>query len=312
VPVTLKAVNTRESLFSHWEGVDSEISGEPEIVLSLDADQSITAVFQARDSELIHYWHFNTLPDGELGPLPTDFSITQDAGLIGYEGESAGYMDGVDDGTLNNSHLGVAGGLGLRVRNPADTRELVLNLPTTGYESVVMKYAVKRTSIGAQLQSILYRTQEDGPWTPVLEEILITLDYQLVEVDFSNIDGVDNNQYFEVKIVFPHESAAAISGNNRFDNISLEGYPVENTFVKRGVEKGFLRMYPVPVDEVLHFESRFEMSIIGIFDLSGRLIYQEQPGTFTHDINVRSLSSGTYLVEVATPAGKVLQKIVIK
>ena len=311
-PVTLKAVNTPNYLFSHWEGVASEFEGEQEVILPLDASKSVTAVFQSRQSELIHYWHFNTLPDGELGSQTSDFSRTQDAGLISFEGESAGYMDAVSDGTTMNSRLGVAEGLGLRVRNPSETRELVFELPTTGYEAVTMKYAVKRTSSGSQLQSIFYRTQSKGTWIPVLEEVLITPDYHIVEVDFTGEDGVDNNPDFAVRIVFPHESAAGTSGNNRFDNVSLEGYAGENTNTSGRVENLDLLVYPTPADEVLHIDSRFEINRVGLFNVSGKLILEEQPGTFSHQLNVGSFQSGTYLLEVYTPVGQRLKKIMIK
>jgi hypothetical protein len=50
--------------------------------------------------------------------------------------------------------------------------------------------------------------------------------YQLVEVDFSLEVLANNNPEFGVRITFSGASSSGTTGNNRFDNITLEGYTI--------------------------------------------------------------------------------------
>ncbi|HLA55496.1 MAG TPA: hypothetical protein VK623_05325, partial [Flavobacterium sp.] len=47
----------------------------------------------------------------------------------------------------------------------------------------------------------------------------------LVTLDFSAIPGVEDNPDFQIKIGFAGDAASGATGNNRFDNLTLEGIP---------------------------------------------------------------------------------------
>ena len=177
---------------------------------------------------LLHYWHFNTLPEGTLSSVSADFSFSSGA-RITYPGSGAGYMDRVNDGTSLNARMLELPGYALRVRNPSDTRQLLLELPTTGYENILLSYSVNRTSNGAEQQSVYYRLNSEGPWLLWGDAIDIAEEYQLFTFDFSTVPGVNDNPEFAVQILFGGSNASGASGNNRFDNITLEGLPLEGT-----------------------------------------------------------------------------------
>lgn len=177
---------------------------------------------------LIHYWHFNNLEDGILAPVESDFSLVESP-EIRYQGFGGGYMDRVNDGTNINAEQNAIPGYALRVRNPSNLRDLIIELPTTGFENPVLSYAVKRTTNGQPLQTIYYSTEEDPEWTVFESNIEITTDYQLMEFDFSEIEEVNNNPYFTIKIVFGGSGITGTDGNNRFDNIKLIGEPKDGT-----------------------------------------------------------------------------------
>lgn len=175
---------------------------------------------------LLHYWHFNTLSGGTIVSVPADYTILGES-LITYPGTGTGYMD-TTDGSDVNVRLGQDAGECLRVRNPSETRQLVLALPTTGYESLQLSYAVMRTVNGAQSQTVEYRTRVPGDWEPICH-ITVPETYERVTVDLSDIPGVSNNPDFSVRILFGGSNASGASGNNRFDNIVLEGVPMDGT-----------------------------------------------------------------------------------
>lgn len=180
--------------------------------------------------QLIHLWNFNSLPSGTLNdPINADFSLLDvNNTQITYEGSGSGYMDRSTTTNTINLRNNDESGYELRVRNPADTRSLIINAPTTNYKDIVLKFATYSTDNGSQEQTYSYSI--DG--TNFINTSLATtsytfsesLTYFLVTIDFSNIPQVNNNPNFKVKIDFTGSNASNTSGNNRFDNITFEGF----------------------------------------------------------------------------------------
>ncbi|MFO8000087.1 MAG: CotH kinase family protein [Marinilabilia sp.] len=315
VPVSLEAIDVPGYRFSHWEGdqVDDDNYEEREIRISLTDEAGVTAVFEEEDTDLIHYWHFNDLPgDDELDAQSPDQTLTEEEALISYAGESDGYMDRVNDGTGINLRDGAEEGRALRVRNPAENRELVFDLPTTGYEEIVMQYAVKRTTNGAQVEDVQYRTEEGGNWTSVKENIQIGPEYKSITIDLSKEEEVSDNPDFAVRILFPHESASGTSGNNRFDNVTLEGYAIRDTLENGEGDDLPVRIYPIPASDVIHVESAYVISRLSLFDINGKVVKQMRPGTRSHTTAVKQFRQGVYFLKVETSEGVATRKIVLE
>lgn len=100
-----------------------------------------------------------------------------------------------------------------------------MNIPTTGYKNIEVKFSVTRSGNGSQDFDIAYTTDgttytEAGidPSTFIISE-----SYELREFDFTGIEGVDNNPNFKVRLTFDEDSSVSESGNSRFDNLSVEG-----------------------------------------------------------------------------------------
>lgn len=181
-------------------------------------------------SQLIFYWNFNSLA-GTLTAAQPDFDASAATATITYEGTGAGFMD--NDGTtgydLNLRKSALAGTL-IKVRNPSDTRSLFFNMPTTGFKKVIVQFATARSAnTGATVQRYSYTVDGVNYIQTGLSKIThnTTPDTpDLIVLDFSNIATVDNNANFKVKIDFDGPTVSGTSGNNRFDNVSLEGIPV--------------------------------------------------------------------------------------
>jgi len=197
-------------------------------------------------------------------------------------------MDRVNDGTLINAQLDTVEGYGLRVRNPADTRELLLAMPSTGYNNLILRYAVTRTNNGAQYQSIHYRTSPDGNWLLFGDAIEVTADYQLETVDFSTITEINNNPDFAVRILFTGADAGNSSGNNRFDNITLEGTPVGDIVLPPQI------INPIPTQYLIEQGLQADIDLRNIFQASAtELQYSTvttNPSVLTAEINNTLLS----------------------
>jgi len=177
-------------------------------------------------SEVVHYWHFNALPSGTITtPVAADVSKLTGAEIT-YPGTGAGYMDNVDPGSTVNAQSGQPAGLGLRPRNPANTRDLIIVAPSTGYEKLVVSFAVMRSSSGAAQEEFSYSIDGGTTWVVVDAGYNIELDYTLKTIDLSAITPVNNKATLRFRIRFLGELAAGSSGNNRFDNFVVEGVPI--------------------------------------------------------------------------------------
>lgn len=184
--------------------------------------------------QLVHYWHFNNLPSGTITTaIAADESEIAGTTAITYNGTGAGYLDRVSPGDIANAQGTEGAGYGLRPRNPANTRDFLIAFPTTGYENAVVRFATTRTSSGATEQTYSYSI--DGGQTYLTTGLNITSYspeaeiYNIVTLDLSAIEGVDDIANVIVKINFGGANASSSSGNNRFDNITVHATPLEGT-----------------------------------------------------------------------------------
>ncbi|MDR4988303.1 MAG: T9SS type A sorting domain-containing protein [Bacteroidales bacterium] len=190
---------------------------------------------------LVHYWHFNTMTGATVTEVAPDYSVAGLSALITYPGEGDGYMDArthrpADPVSNFNLRLGQEPDQGavLRVRNPADTRELLFEIPSTGYRDLVVTYAVTRSDNGGQYQRFEYSADGGDTWVTVGEDIEVPFIgegedvgiYAHVVIDLSSIDEVNNNPDLYFRILSVGEGSENTSGNQRFDNITLDAVPM--------------------------------------------------------------------------------------
>ena len=270
------------------------------------------------EMSLIHYWHFNNLGNEILDQVITDHSLTTTRGNIAYPGTGAGYMDRTD-GTLLNAKLNAEAGYALRVRNPSDTRHLILNVPTTGYENIVFSFAVQRTSNGARQQSLEFSADQGSSWTIVEDSYTIGLPYAIRSFDLSDYPEVNDNPDLRVRISFLGNEAAGASGNNRFDNIALQGKRFDLS--SRQPETGILlkQNYPNPFHKhtIIPFEVIQGGGVrIDIFNMEGfhikRLLKDHfSPGYHEVPFDASSLPPGIYFYRIETGAGSSTRRMII-
>lgn len=234
IPIEVEAIARPGYEFSHWTG--SAGGSEALINITPQANISLKAHFteiELPDTEIIHYWHFNDLPTGELTSVSTDYSFPGvDSGEITYPGTGAGYMDRrthSDEDPVSNLNLLMGQlpdqGAVLRVRNPSDTRELIIAASTYGFENIQAVFATTRTSNGATEQEVYYSIDAGLHWNLVEPAYSITQlpVWMLKVIDLSAIPGADNNPDLQFRILFGGDNAGSTAGNNRFDNFSIHG-----------------------------------------------------------------------------------------
>jgi hypothetical protein len=221
----------------------------------------------------IHYWHFNQLTTvgDDIKEIPSDLSVFSENALLRYTGFGLRDMDVFDEGTLINSIGNETAGQALRVRNPAFNRYLLLKMNTGGYRNIRFSYAVHRSSNGMQKHLIEYTT--DGIHFDRLgDSINIETEYQCIIVDFKDIESANNNPLFAIRIAFAGNTISD-DGNNRIDNIVLEGVPSHLSGHTSAYHKEHsIRLYPNPTSGDVNIFSLSPVTHFEITDAIGRKI----------------------------------------
>jgi hypothetical protein len=319
IPLKIEAIAEPGFVFTGWSG---DVTGsESVLTLQRSAAIALTARFEklavVKDS-VFHAFDFNDLPAGILT------SIQSGTATITYPGTGAGYLDNVNDGTLENAPSGAIAGLALRIRNPSNTRRLEMLLPTTGFEKIRLSYMIKRTNNGPAGQDLYYRESASGNWIAFGGNRTITENYVLFAFDFSGLKTVENNPEFAVSIQFTGEAAAATSGNARMDNLLLKGVAQSAVRIETGPGKAPLAFhlgaaYPNPFNPEAQIPYTLASSgfvDVKVFDMTGRdvatLVSQHQPaGTYLARFNASSLSAGLYIIRLRQNGQVATRKITL-
>lgn len=183
----------------------------------------VTNPIDEENYETIHYWNFNDISSNAALIAPTVSNVGNPSLTYG------GTFDSVIPGSEINLRFESETGSALRLRNPSN--EFVIHAPTSGYQDVVMSYAVSRTGSGSQTQRISYSLDGIQYISTGLaqNEFSIFEDaFVLIQIDFKDIAGANNNPNFSIKIEFDAESATINNGNNRIDNLSFDGIPMDD------------------------------------------------------------------------------------
>jgi trimeric autotransporter adhesin len=244
VTISNAAVNNNPRLVFriHFVGHNTGTSGNNRFDnVSVDGDTIVNPV-------LIHYWHFNnytttyTYPTYPA-PIDADYSLidTSKTKMVFslFPGTSATYhntatiMDPYTTATSDydtvNLRLSQPAGNSIRPRNPMDSVYLKFYMPTTGYHDVTFSYASQSSSTGSgdTYQYFDYSTDSGMTWvTTGLSKLYDSawLVFHRTTVTFTSDSSVNNNPKFVFRIHFVGHNTGT-SGNNRFDNVTLDGTP---------------------------------------------------------------------------------------
>ncbi|AXY74356.1 hypothetical protein D3H65_10370 [Paraflavitalea soli] len=174
---------------------------------------------------LVHYWNFNAFDTEANHVAPAYTAGGASLAYIAGGSSANDYQNGTGQ-NFNvqnlNARNGDASGNHLRINNPIGAT-LIFSLPTTGFQDVVLKYATRRSGSGAGTQEIAY-TVDGTNYTLFTTVAPNNGDPTLQTFDFSAIPAADNNPHFKVRVTFLLGSGGEV-GNNRFDNVTLEGSP---------------------------------------------------------------------------------------
>jgi len=278
--------------------------------------------------KVIHYWHFNTLTTAYHNPgipvvkanistIDTNKAVIAYKLLPGTSSAYAGYIDNVA-GTDTNNRFGItaagAANNGYRMRNPSDSAYLQLYIPTKGYKNIQLSYVLESSSTasGQLTQNFDYSTDSGTTWkTSGLN--ITTLDvsqtkYQgtnwgMVNVNFSlDTANTNNNNRLVFRIKFAGNTSGT-SGNNRFDNIVVEGDSLASGGSGVGVSSipnnAASMLYPNPVHDQLNIVCAAGNKMVRIMNSNGQLVRVLQTTETRLQLNCEDLGAGSYFLIIS-------------
>ena len=165
---------------------------------------------------LLDYWNFNSSDTNQMlipSPILGSASITY----------VAAYYDAVSPGSTINLRISDSAGTGLRMRNPFTS--VTFNMPTTGYKKPAFTFSAERSNSGPMSDNVYYTVDGTNFINDSISTASFSLDttWALYKVDFSAISRVSNNPAFAVKFI-SQDNNTGTSGNDRYDNVTLEAY----------------------------------------------------------------------------------------
>lgn len=183
----------------------------------------------------IHSWNFEGAANF-LQPSQT----AGGAGLTVQPGPQTEVVRNTASQDFDSAHL--------RINNPLGA-EVVLGIPTSGYQYIRVEYDTRRSGSGAGEQTVEYTTDGET-WTVLQTYPVFDAAPQRQSFNFANIPAVDNNPDFALRITFALGSGGT-AGNNRFDNIVVSGTPVPGAPV---VNPGALPSAPLVAGQSLQLD----------------------------------------------------------
>jgi len=163
--------------------------------------------------------------------------------------------------------------------------ELRFTIPTTGYKNIVLEYVLESSSTTSGDSTELFDYSVDGGTTWKSAGMTVngatadTLDttpsvYQgtswgLVTITFGSDASVNNNSALVFRIKFKGNSSKA-SGNNRFDNVTVEGDASADVAVQQNAAR--FSLSPNPATSKVILASWDGPKSISIVDVAGRVV----------------------------------------
>ncbi len=277
--------------------------------------------YQAKSQTLIHYWSFNnydtsiSLPD--VAHIPATYStINVNQAIVSFQtvpGTSAAYSTYLDTlaGDVLNVQNGAAAGYAIRTRNPSDSMELLVAFPTRHYQNIVLKYETERSSAshGAQVQMFDYSINGGTTWSTAnimvngaaVDTYATTTSWALVTVNLNDASVKDTNVLFRVRFMV---NDTGTTGNNRFDNMTVQGDTLITNAVSQITNANNCSIYPNPAYSTLNVVTNTDNEkTIAIYNIAGQLVSTSVKSGKKNALDISNLANGMYFVNVTTAEG---------
>ncbi|NCX95152.1 MAG: T9SS C-terminal target domain-containing protein [Chitinophagia bacterium] len=267
---------------------------------------------------LVHYWNFNTFRDtvrlptlryikANFSRLDTNkatvvyqksYTSVTDSAYVDYYPVVAADYDSV------NLRMGDTAGNGMRLRNPSDSMELRMYIPSRYYKNLKLTYASMRSNNGMLQQRFDYSTDSGTTWITTGLSIAMdspTTTFKRTTIRFGSDTTVNNNSKLVFRIKF-RGNTVGTSGNNRFDNITLDADSVTTggiSTITSVVKYEPLSVYPNPTQSNLTISLPTNgIKAVTIHNLQGATLWAGIVNGANPTLDIANLPIGIYTATI--------------
>jgi len=290
--------------------------------------------------KLIHYWDFNkanTPMDGsggiQLSPYTADYSKIGGASIV-YKKVSGNKIDtAIMDNYIttdplpsdSNSQPGYGGccsgaNYSVRARNPSDSMQFLWYVPTKGYKNIIIKYITELSSTSSGQAAQLYSYSLDSGATWLTTGLSKSFDstgvksWHLDSINLSGITGANDNSKLVFRITFRTHNTGT-SGNNRFDNITIQGdSDIIATGIAQAANTTSCNLFPNPANTMLNIQlSGNQVADMHLYNCMGQVVKSEELKNTLTSVSISNLPAGIYLCRIMDTRGNLIKtdKVVV-
>ena len=183
-------------------------------------------------------------------------------------------------------------------------------MPTTAYQNLLLSYSSELSSAGKPSQNYSYSL--DSGLTFMTANLPVTsytpgIAWGLQSLDLSTISGANNNPKFVFCISYSGSAAQAPSGNDRYDNITVEGdTSIVSGIAEINANNGGYTLFPNPSKDNLFVSGSFEgTKTISIYNAMGQMVYTTEQTKKQVPISTSQLENGMYFITIKEINGKI-------
>ncbi len=296
---------------------------------------------KAQNNKLLHYWHFNnTLPTTGAGgthfgtsKMNSDYSrpsvttgylrFVKVAGCLA----DTGYWDNILGDSINQ-RVGygaccpvfgaTVSNSGVRTRNPTDSMQFLWYIPTKNFKNIKLTWEsmASSTATGQHRMNYKYSLDSGATWITTSWPKLFDsagLAWGKIVLNLNTITTINNLNKLMLRINFSVPNTGT-SGNNRFDNITVEGdsiVAIPNGITEYKNNSLGCELYPNPSsDNVTLVSASKEPINVSFLNVLGQVVYVcERKENDQSPINVSGLSNGLYYVNITEQNSKKTQSL---
>jgi len=299
---------------------------------------AVSFVNSNAQTTLIHYWNFNslattdsinspgcatTVANNVINPIDADFStISTSTATVLYrkqpgvsgswpttanEGTCFTYYDsyattGADLDTMN-LRMSDTAGIALRTRNPSDSMELLIYMPSTSFTNLLLQYGCERSGSGMLTHDYDYSV--DSGVTFITTGLTATTNsvnttFSLFSVNLSACTGLNNNPKAVFRIRFTGNNNT-LNGNDRFDNITVDGTGSAALGVNQNTTIApVYSIYPNPSKSgnIEITSDQDGEKTVTITNMLGQVVLSETASSRNFAVNTGNLQTGVYYISI--------------
>ena len=338
IPVTATAIAKPGYVFSHWSGVSSSPSEETTFVPT--SDFTLIAHFHPDPNfELpIYFWLAdNTVPnDTPLTTFEASYEANNEA-YIEYVSCLEGYPfnathpnwrkasmerrnsptdinyipEANEDIAFEDANM-----RGIQIKQPFQhnglENTLIFHTPTNGYKEIVLAFAAKDEGAAEGLIIDYNIAPEGNVWiTDGLSttNFNLTSGYELFRIDFSELESVNNNENFKVRVRFVGDNLTTENGDRiTFNNFGVLGKSYDASI--QDYNDFQVVVFPNPVADDLKVVYNYGEISYRLFSIDGKQIQNGRVENY--QIAMSHLNPGIYFLVLEADGQSMTKKIIKK